>query len=269
MIISGIYVTTVNIKQFKVLYEGARRYSMRRNERPFTLIELLIVISIIAILASMLLPALYKARARAKAIQCAVNLKSVAQMIQFYADDNRGYIPKYAAGGNNLWSNPPTSDAKEYFKNRKVLYCPTGKLPAGMDVTDLSDIGTTCWYTYGIIAGNSGTYMHFATRKVLMHSDKWEHGAQHDLSIPVSQMQLFADSMSSATNNQSYVVMQAYWYASFGTFSLRHANRGNMAFFDGHVEPADRGKLLKLNPYGAYANENGIVFKLSDNSVIQ
>ena len=64
---------------------------MKRQPKAFTLIELLVVISIIALLIGVLLPALSSARSSAQSLVCKANMKNIATLNAFYADENREY----------------------------------------------------------------------------------------------------------------------------------------------------------------------------------
>ncbi len=98
----------------------------RERSDAFTLIELLVVIAIIAILAALLLPALAKAKEKAKVAQCKSNEHQLSLATLMYAGDNQDKLPDCQKLGLWVWdmSAYAITNLQQYAVRQDIFYCP-------------------------------------------------------------------------------------------------------------------------------------------------
>jgi prepilin-type N-terminal cleavage/methylation domain-containing protein/prepilin-type processing-associated H-X9-DG protein len=241
----------------------------------FTLVELLVCIAIVGILASILLPALSKARSKARSISCVNNLKQLYLANAMYAAEYKGhYVPAaqdidLPGGGYTRWHgkrdtsgpdsdfNPRRGPLAEYCSEPETLQCPEfSEFRKSNEVANAFESGTGGYGYNAYYVG--GTY----------HRNEWPKAARvtmkDNLVGDPGHTIMFADAaMPQVGHVIEYGFLEAPYYPTpqkprgetdFGLLSpsihFRHGGRTNVVWCDGHVTSVRWGWAPEMNFYG-------------------
>jgi prepilin-type N-terminal cleavage/methylation domain-containing protein/prepilin-type processing-associated H-X9-DG protein len=245
-----------------------------KGGRAFTLMELLVVISIIAILAALLLPALSAAKQRARSAECLNNMKQIILATKLYLDDNReAMVPLWVEQGAPGW--PPWTFDYNTFIVQKTTYlwwpdklrldnfipaqksfnCPALTQPAidahGQSASTNYVLGIGMNYPeYGAVvpaAGNSDpVYASASEAQVsnpsgsIVYADAAQLTSDFDESNPDSWTEIPA---TGCTYFRVPSDINDWNKVDFTRSVPRHGKRVNAAFFDGHATLLRNGAI--------------------------
>lgn len=235
--------------------------------RGFTLIELLVVVAIIALLISILLPSLSRARDQAKTAVCSSNLHQLAIISLQYSDENQGRLPRIRGTTGPSQNNAPYLQSDTifnmwpYLKEFKAYRCPSARDENSVRIyDDGQNIVNPSGRSRYVVVKTDSRFIQafqqgwfpltdpFALPGTIVPElyveywyNDWSEGANNS-GRPLPQIN---GGVISKIPNPQYttIICDAIWEEADDT-KLRHNKGGNFAFLDGHVERRDRDRYM-------------------------
>ena len=231
----------------------------------FTIVELLITISIIAIIAGMLLPALNAAREKARSITCTGNLKQTGLMLEFYTNDNDDWMLKpYGNRISGVMRNWPQALVMLGYTQRKginthwedpvpykIMQCPVQKI-----ITETNFFSQT----YGMnvwLGGFGGNYDDESSWKYAKKTSVCRQENVYWIVEGRPSKTIWTGDNICISYSPYRQVSEYLSYGNQASLHMRHTNRSNLLMLDGSAQSGGAAQVKVQNMgYGSYITEN-------------